>query len=236
NDEYLPPDEENISSDEDTVYNFPAQCTSRKPTSWNKRQSVNKCKKLSDSNPDEITSGTFVTKMEHIGKASPLEVACLEELLNIMFSKKIVPQPVMAKRNIENGYTISSWKLLIDESMLRHIKNCIEEEAHRQLGKDERSITFDELSALYQFCILKIYMAQIIYSLIVYGQLFGVNLLSVILWRETDLENYRVSRILQKKKKNLHVCVDLNAFKQINYVSVSFLKFGRNLVKIRELL
>ncbi|GFX20163.1 hypothetical protein TNCV_1437231 [Trichonephila clavipes] len=46
-----------------------------------------------------------------------------------------------AKRNIENDYAISSWRLLMDEPMLRHIKNCTEEEAHRRLGKNGWSTT-----------------------------------------------------------------------------------------------
>ncbi|GFW35659.1 hypothetical protein TNCV_4435101 [Trichonephila clavipes] len=60
-DEYVPPDEENVSSERDTVSNFPVQCTSRKTTSGKKTQCVNIPKKLSDSNPDEMNSGTFVT-------------------------------------------------------------------------------------------------------------------------------------------------------------------------------
>ncbi|GFW89313.1 uncharacterized protein TNCV_3966031 [Trichonephila clavipes] len=62
-----------------------------------------------------------------------------------------------AKRNIENGYAISSGRLLIDEPMLHDIKNCTEEEAHRQMGKNEWSTTLDELdtfiSILYARCI-----------------------------------------------------------------------------------
>ncbi|GFW06988.1 hypothetical protein TNCV_3691841 [Trichonephila clavipes] len=42
-----------------------------------------------------------------------------------------------AKRNIQNGNAISSGRLLIDQHMLRHIKNCSEENTHRQLGKNE---------------------------------------------------------------------------------------------------
>ncbi|GFY26211.1 hypothetical protein TNCV_355271 [Trichonephila clavipes] len=42
-----------------------------------------------------------------------------------------------AKRNIENGYAISSGRILIDGPMLRHIKNCTEEETHQQLEKNE---------------------------------------------------------------------------------------------------
>jgi hypothetical protein len=39
-----------------------------------------------------------------------------------------------AKRNIEDGYSSTSWRLLIDESLLRTIKNCTDSEAHGQLG------------------------------------------------------------------------------------------------------
>ncbi|GFW51343.1 hypothetical protein TNCV_3254721 [Trichonephila clavipes] len=81
--------------------------------------------------------------IERIGKASPLEVVRVEEWLNIMFSKKKVAQPV-----IENDYAISSGRLLIYEPMLRHIKNCTEGEAHRQLGENEWLTTLDELDAL----------------------------------------------------------------------------------------
>ncbi|GFW58227.1 uncharacterized protein TNCV_2634011 [Trichonephila clavipes] len=37
-DEYVPLDDENISSNEDTVPNFSVQCTGRKTTSGNKKQ------------------------------------------------------------------------------------------------------------------------------------------------------------------------------------------------------
>ncbi|GFX97481.1 hypothetical protein TNCV_2840411 [Trichonephila clavipes] len=46
-----------------------------------------------------------------------------------------------AKKKLENGYAISSRRLLMDQPMLRHIKNCTEEEVHRQLGKNEWSTT-----------------------------------------------------------------------------------------------
>ncbi|GFX80154.1 hypothetical protein TNCV_2107991 [Trichonephila clavipes] len=46
NDEYGPQDEENTSSDENTVYNFPVQCTIvEKSFVGRKKQSVNKRKK-----------------------------------------------------------------------------------------------------------------------------------------------------------------------------------------------
>ncbi|GFX07852.1 hypothetical protein TNCV_4161211 [Trichonephila clavipes] len=59
-DEDVPPVEDYISSDGDTVSNFPVQCISRKNTSWKKKQCVNKRKKSSDSNPDEMILRTFV--------------------------------------------------------------------------------------------------------------------------------------------------------------------------------
>ncbi|GFX42389.1 hypothetical protein TNCV_1519531 [Trichonephila clavipes] len=101
-DECVPPDEENISSDEDTVSNFPVQCISRKITLGKKKQCVNKRKKLSDSNLGEMNSGNLLQKVDRVGKASSLEVECVEELLNIMFTKKRVAQPVM--QLVHDGY------------------------------------------------------------------------------------------------------------------------------------
>ncbi|GFQ67007.1 hypothetical protein TNCT_511351 [Trichonephila clavata] len=54
------PEEENISSDEDTVSNYPVQRISRKTTSGKKKQCVRKRNKLSDSSPYEMNSGTSV--------------------------------------------------------------------------------------------------------------------------------------------------------------------------------
>ncbi|GFT38959.1 hypothetical protein TNCV_388231 [Trichonephila clavipes] len=59
-DEYVPPDEENISPGEGTLCRKIRSGISRKTTSGKKKQRVNKRKKLSDSNPDEMNSGTFV--------------------------------------------------------------------------------------------------------------------------------------------------------------------------------
>ena len=136
-DEYMPPDEENISSDEDTVSNFPVQCTSRKTFSGKKKQFVNKRKKLSDSNPDEdeMNSETFVTNdgtcWESIISGSGMHGRIAEH--NVLKEKS---GPISyAKRNIENESAISSWRLLINEPMLRHIKNCTEEESSPATGK-----------------------------------------------------------------------------------------------------
>ncbi|GFW96567.1 uncharacterized protein TNCV_2846241 [Trichonephila clavipes] len=85
--------------------------------------------------------------MERVGKASPLEVVRMKKIdEHNVFKEKSSPTSY-AKRNIENGYAISSGRILIDEPMLRHIKNCTEEEAHRQLGGNEWSTTLDELDA-----------------------------------------------------------------------------------------
>ncbi|GFU84969.1 hypothetical protein TNCV_3896961 [Trichonephila clavipes] len=75
------------------------------------------------------------------------------------------------RRNIENGYAISSLKLLIDQLMLRHIKICAEREAHHQLGKDERSTTLDELDAF-----ISILYARGINSWILYKEVTGKKL------------------------------------------------------------
>ncbi|GFW27580.1 uncharacterized protein TNCV_4282811 [Trichonephila clavipes] len=145
-DEYVPPDEENISLDE-TVSYFPVQCTSRKTTSGKKKQCVNNSKKLSDSNPDEMNSGIFVTNAGTCWK-SITSGTCMGGRIaeHNVFNEKS-GSTSYAKRNIENSYKISSWRLLIDEPVLRRIKNCTEEEAHWQLGKNKWSTTLDELDA-----------------------------------------------------------------------------------------
>ncbi|GFX93010.1 hypothetical protein TNCV_139541 [Trichonephila clavipes] len=75
--------------------------------------------------------------IERFGKASPVEVVLMEELFSIIFSKKKSGPTSYAKLNIENNYAFSPGRLLIDEPILRHIENCTEEEAHRQLDKIE---------------------------------------------------------------------------------------------------
>ncbi|GFV62469.1 piggyBac transposable element-derived protein 3 [Trichonephila clavipes] len=102
---------------------------------------------LSDSNPDEMNSGTFVrndgTGWESITFGSCRRGRIIEH--NIF---KVKSDPTSyAKRNIENGYAISSGRLVIDEPVLRHIESCLEEEALRQLGKNEGPTTLDELDA-----------------------------------------------------------------------------------------
>ncbi|GFW59790.1 hypothetical protein TNCV_4718811 [Trichonephila clavipes] len=119
---------------EDTISSFLVLCTSRKTTSGKKKRCVNKRKKLSDSNPDDINSGTFV-RNDRLGWESITSGSCRRGRIaeHSVFKEKNGPTSY-AKRNIENSYAISSGRLLIDEPMLHHIKNCTEEKAHWQLG------------------------------------------------------------------------------------------------------
>ncbi|GFV22629.1 uncharacterized protein TNCV_2078191 [Trichonephila clavipes] len=132
--EYKPPDEKNISSDENRVSNYLVQCNSRKTTPMKKKQCVNKRKKLSDSNPDEMNSGTFVANEGTCWEDIPSGSCMCGRIVEHNVFKMSGPTSY-AKQNIENGYAISSWRLLIDEPMLHHIKNCTEEETHWQLEK-----------------------------------------------------------------------------------------------------
>ncbi|GFX18455.1 hypothetical protein TNCV_3370281 [Trichonephila clavipes] len=78
--------------------------------------------------------------MERVGKASPLESCMRGRMAEHVFNEKSGPASY-AEQNIENSYKINLWRLLIDEPMLRHIKNCTEKEAQQQLGKNEWSTT-----------------------------------------------------------------------------------------------
>ncbi|GFX61980.1 hypothetical protein TNCV_276281 [Trichonephila clavipes] len=94
-DEYVPPNEENISSNKDTVFNIPIQCTSRKSTSEKKKQCVHKRKKLSYSNPDEMNSGTFVTKDGTCRKSITSRSCMCGRISEHNIFKERVVQPVM---------------------------------------------------------------------------------------------------------------------------------------------
>ncbi|GFW41435.1 hypothetical protein TNCV_465261 [Trichonephila clavipes] len=91
---------------------------------------------LSNSNPDEMNSGTFVTNdgtcWESITSGNCMHGRIAEH--NVFKEKSGLIS--YAKQNIENDLAISSGRLLKNEPMLRHIKNCTEEEAHWQLGKN----------------------------------------------------------------------------------------------------
>ncbi|GFR33596.1 hypothetical protein TNCT_130251 [Trichonephila clavata] len=90
-----------------------------------------------------------------------------------IFKEKSDPT-IYAILNIKNCYAISSWRLLIDLPMLRHIKNCNEEEAHRQLGTNERCTTLDELDAFISIlCARGIFGAK---NLEFYILFFGVHI------------------------------------------------------------
>ncbi|GFY08147.1 c-terminal-binding protein [Trichonephila clavipes] len=74
-------------------------------------------------NPDEINFGTFVrndgTGWESITSGSCM---CRRIAEHTVFKEKS-DSTSYAKRNIENGYAISTGRLLIDEPMFHHIKN-----------------------------------------------------------------------------------------------------------------
>jgi len=147
------------------LYNVLAE----KPFLGRKKQCVNK-KKLSDSNPDEMTSRTFVTS-DGTSSESICSGSCMSGRIakHNVFKEKVLIPTSYAKRNIENGYAISAWRLPLEESMLRHIKNCTDEEAHCRLGKNEWSTTLGELAAV----------ISILYARGIYG---ANNLESDILW------------------------------------------------------
>ncbi|GFS71358.1 hypothetical protein TNCV_5050911 [Trichonephila clavipes] len=111
--------------------------------------------KISDSNPDEMNSGTFVTNdgtcWESITSGSCM---CGRIAEHNVFKEKSGPISY-PKRNIEDDYAISSRRLLKNEPMLRHIKNCIEEEAHQQLRKNEWSTTLDKRCFYINFVCLR---------------------------------------------------------------------------------
>ncbi|XP_072399462.1 uncharacterized protein [Diabrotica undecimpunctata] len=78
-----------------------------------------------------------------------------------------------AKRNVRNNCVVSAWHLIINDSMLRHIKECTIAEAHRCLKNDTWTITLEELEAA----------LAIMYARGVYGaKNFPTNSLWSTLW------------------------------------------------------
>ncbi|GFU76416.1 hypothetical protein TNCV_4515711 [Trichonephila clavipes] len=93
-----------------------------------------------------MNSETFVRNYGTGWESITSESCALGKIEHNIFKEKSGPFSY-AKRNIKNGYAISLRRLLLDEPMLRHIKNCTEKEAHRQLGRNEWPTTLDELDA-----------------------------------------------------------------------------------------
>jgi len=52
-----------------------------------------------------------------------------------------------AKRRIVTGVMSTAWRLIIDDSMLKHIQKCTVTEAHRALGNDEWKLSLEDLDA-----------------------------------------------------------------------------------------
>jgi len=52
-----------------------------------------------------------------------------------------------AKRNIVADCTVSAFSLLIDEALLKNIQMATQQEAHRQLGNNEWSMSLEEVNA-----------------------------------------------------------------------------------------
>jgi len=63
-----------------------------------------------------------------------------------VFKDEAGPSP-HAKRYIVGGATASSWRLLIDNYILKHIRRCTETETRRILENNDWSLSLDELKA-----------------------------------------------------------------------------------------
>ncbi|GFS88969.1 DDE_Tnp_1_7 domain-containing protein [Trichonephila clavipes] len=98
------------------------------------------------------------------------------------------------KRNIVNGYLISSYGYL---PMLPYIKQCTAEDAHGQLGKNKWSTTLDQLDAFISILYARgIYGANNLDFHSLWSVAWGPPF-SAILWREIDSETYEFSVIQQ---------------------------------------
>ncbi|GBP11839.1 hypothetical protein EVAR_74487_1 [Eumeta japonica] len=114
-----------------------------------------------------------------------------------------------AKRNFK-GHLSDSWRLLIDESILRHIQKCTIEEANRQLGHNNWILTLEQLESFIAISYARgAYGAKNIQVNELWSKTWGINFFSKVMPRDRfkeimkflrfDHRSERSSRLQQNK-------------------------------------
>ena len=112
-----------------------------------KKRRGNQKKKLLESNSNLTDDRSIISKDGTEWKTISSEKNERGRISEHNVCKEACGPTSYAKRNIEDEYVSSTWRLLISERMLRHIKLCTEEEAHRQLGTDDWNTSLQEIDA-----------------------------------------------------------------------------------------
>ncbi len=156
--EYVPLNQECLSTDDDeddddkvsvsdvTVFSEPCRNKENTPPE-RKKQRPNKRKNMTDSRQDLVNNETLVSNDGTHWSSIDVGSCVRGRISSHNIYKEMHGPTSYTKRNIEDGHASTAWRLLIDASMLRNIKNCTEAEAHRQLGKNEWSTSLEELDA-----------------------------------------------------------------------------------------
>lgn len=163
-DEYVPPQDQDSSSDENgDDDNSPGEEDAAQPSSSRGQPSSRRgrgrgcgrgrSRGKGGSRQDTQTSGTASIGSKEVATdgtewetiAPGLNSAGRRALHNILREN---PGPTnYAKRHITEESVSSAWMLMINDKILRHISDCTEKEAHRQLNNDTWSLSQHELEA-----------------------------------------------------------------------------------------
>ncbi|GBP35445.1 hypothetical protein EVAR_94896_1 [Eumeta japonica] len=107
-----------------------------------------------------------------------------------------------AKRNFK-GHLSDSWKLLIDESILRHIQKCTIEEANRQLGHNNWILTLEQLESFIAICYARgAYGAKNIQVNELWSKTWGINFFSKVMPRDRFKEIMKFLRFDHRSERS----------------------------------
>ena len=138
---------------------------------------------------------------------------------------KEVPGPSpYAKRYVVGGLTSSSWRLIVDEAILKHIKNCTEKEARRALEKDDWCLPLGELDAFLGILYLRgVTESKNVEVDLMWSEKYGFPFIKNVMSRDRFREIMRFLRFDDKSTRSIRLQSDKFAL-----VSEVFDKFVSN--------
>lgn len=113
-----------------------------------------------------------------------------------------------ARRNF-TGHLSDSWRLLIDESILRHIQKCTLEEANRQLGHNNWILTLEQLESFIAICYARgAYGAKNIPVNELWSKTWGIHFFSKVMPRDRFKEIMKFLRFDHRSERSLRLQQD----------------------------
>ncbi|XP_072377221.1 uncharacterized protein [Diabrotica undecimpunctata] len=110
-----------------------------------------------------------------------------------------------AKRNVRNNCVVSAWHLIINDSMLRHIKECTIAEAHQCLKNDTWTITLEKLEAVLAIMYARgVYGAKNFPTNSLWSTVWGPQFFRQTMPRDRFKDNIKYLRFNINEKNNVH--------------------------------